>query len=231
MNHEDFRLVAGADPLHLSDEAVRHMDDCADCRAYHQEMLALEAQLGPALRIPVPPPPPLPSAAASAAGRAGTRRPRFWQYGIAASVAVAAAVAGLLFFGSQETLAHAVAMHADGEPESFLASAPVDPAAIARVMATTGVQLLPGGPMITYARNCPLRGHTVAHLVVQTAQGPVVVLVMTHETVSERRAFSEHGYRGVLVPTGHGSLAVLGAGDHDVDTVVAAVNDRIRYLQ
>jgi hypothetical protein len=251
MNHDDFRLAAGADPLHLAAEHLQHMADCADCRDYHAQLLALEARVGAALRIAVPPAPPVPVAApvpvatpetgavpetiaapvaSAAAGMTG--RPRSWRYGLAASLAVATVVSALLIFGySQQSLAHAVAMHADGEPESFLTSAPEDPAALAHVMATTGVQLLPGGPTVTYARNCPLRGHTVAHLVVHTPQGPVVVLVMTHETVASRRAFSDHGYHGVLVPTSHGSLAVLSAGDQDVDAVVAAVDARIRYLQ
>ena len=246
MNHEDFQLAAGSDPLHLSDEAARHRADCEACRQYHDEVLALEALLAPALKIRVPAAPTAllvdvtPAATPVAtpanvtpltAARPGARpRMRGWQYGLAASVA--AAVATLLSFGySQQSLAHAVAMHADGEPESFLTSTPTDPAALTRVMATAGVQLLPGGPMVSYARNCPLRGHTVAHLVVQTDKGPVVVLVLTHEHVAFRRTFADHGYHGVLVPTSEGSLAVLGAGDQDVDAVVAAVNARIRYLQ
>ena len=246
MNHEDFQLAAGSDPLHLSDDAARHAAECEECRKYHADILALEALLAPALKVRVPAAPPAPrldvtpaatpavtSATVTpiAAPRAGVRpRPRAWQFGLAASVA--AAVSTLLFFGySQQSLAHAVAMHADGEPESFLTSTPTDPTALARVMATAGVQLLPGGPMVSYARDCPLRGHTVAHLVVQTDKGPVVVLVLTHEQVAFRRTFSDHGYHGVLVPTSQGSLAVLGAGDQDVDTVVAAVNARIRYLQ
>ena len=231
MNHEEFRLAAGADPLHLSAAAQQHATGCSECRDFHAELLALEARLGPALRIAVPAAVPIRAEPVAARAPPRVTRPRVWQYGLAASLAVMTAVSALLFFGgSQQSLAHAVAMHADGEPESFLSSAPEDPAAVARVMATTGVQLLPGGPMVTYARNCPLRGHTVAHLVVQTPRGPIVVLVMTHETVAARRTFSDHGYHGVLVPTARGSLAVLGAGDGDVDAVVDAVNARIRYL-
>jgi hypothetical protein len=245
MNHEDFQLAAGADPLHLAEDAQRHRAECEECRRFHDEILSLEARLGPALKIPVPAAAPAPRVevtpavppavtAATVTPIAAVRptarpRPRLWQYGLAASVA--AMVATLLFFGySQQSLAHAVAMHADGEPESFLTATPTDPAALTRVMTTAGVELLPGGPMVSYARNCPLRGHTVAHLVVQTDKGPVVVLVLTHEQVASRRTFTDHGYHGVLVPASQGALAVLGAGDQDVDAVVAAVSARIRYL-
>ena len=239
MNHEEFRLAAGADPLHLSDEHAAHAAGCADCSRYHAELLALEARLGAALKIRVPAAPPavrnpplapvLAVTPVTTARAAAATRPRIWQYGLAASLA--ATVSALLFFGySQQSLAHAVAMHADGEPQSFLTSAPEDPAALARVMATLGLELLPGGPTVSYARNCVLRGHTVAHLVVQTSLGPVVVLVLTHEQVASRRTFSDHGYHGVLVPAPKGSLAVLGAGDEDIDAVMAAVNAKLRYL-
>ena len=244
MNHEEFRLAAGANPLHLSDEHAAHAAGCADCSRYHAELLALEARLGAALAIRVPAAPPVVRAAPVApiapvapvtpitAGRtAAAKRPRIWQYGLAASLAVATAVSALLFFGySQQSLAHAVAMHADGEPQSFQTAAPEDPAALSRVMATLGLELLPGGPTVSYARNCVLRGHTVAHLVVQTSLGPVVVLVLTHEQVASRRTFADRGYHGVIEPAPQGSLAVLGAGGQGIVAVVAALHARLRYL-
>jgi hypothetical protein len=130
----------------------------------------------------------------------------------------------------RDALAHAVAMHVDNEPQEFASSAPEDPAALARVMTDAGLQLLPGGPSVSYARSCPLRVHTVPHLVVRSAQGPVVVLVMTQEKVLARRAFADHGYHGVLVPTTKGSLAVLSSDEQNLDEIVSAVEARIRYL-
>ena len=235
MNHDEFQLAAGADPVHLSADQVQHLADCAACRAWHAELLALEARLRPALEIPVPAarprriaPLPPPQRIATLPAR---RRPRTWQYGIAATVALATAIGALLFTGSEESLAHAVTVHASGEPESFAATTAVDSEVVAKVMAEAGVQLLPGGPQVTYARNCPLRGHTVAHLVVQTPLGPVVVLVMTHERLDAQRSFVEGDYRGVLVPAAQGSLAVLGASGEDIGAVVAAVQARLRYLR
>ena len=220
MTHEGFQLAAGANPTSLIGEAVHHLAQCPECATFHAEMLTLEARLGPALRIPV-----------AAHGLPVRIRPMMWPYGIAAGFALAAAlVATILTVYPRDALAHAVAMHVKNEPQEFENSAPKDAAGLARVMTDAGLQMLPGGPAVSYARICPLRGHTVPHLVVQSAQGPVVVLVMTHETVASRRVFNDHGYHGVLVPTAKGSLAVLSSDPRNLDEVVSAVESRIRYL-
>jgi len=220
MTHEEFQLAAGANPTALSDEQAQHLATCPECAEFHAEMLKLEARLRPALQIPVP------------AQRSPVRlRTPVWPYGLAAALAFAAVlVVTFLAVYPRDALAHAVAMHVENEPQEFASSAPEDPAGVARVMADAGLQMLPGGPSVSYARSCPLRGHTVPHLVVQSAQGPVVVLVMTHETVPAKRAFSDHGYQGVLVPATKGSLAVLTSDKQNLDEIVSAVEARIRYL-
>ena len=220
MTHEEFQLEAGAHPTSLGEDAAQHLALCPECARFHAEMLKLEARLRPAMRISV------------AAQRAPMRAPpMLWPYGLAAALALAAVlVATFLTVYPKDALAHAVAMHVEAEPGEFASSAPEDPAGLARVMTDAGIQLLAGGPAVSYARSCPLRGHTVPHLVVQSAQGPVVVLVMTQEKVATRRAFADHGYHGVLVPTAKGSLAVLSADQRNLDEIVSAVEARIRYL-
>jgi hypothetical protein len=221
MTHEEFQLAAGADPNSLSEEQAQHAAQCPQCARFHAEMLALDARLRPAMRIcvadrPVP----------------VRVRPLIWPYGLAAALALAAVlVATFLAVYPRDALAHAVAMHVEAEPGEFASAAPADPSGLAKVLTNAGVQLLPGGPSVSYASSCPLRGHTVPHLVVQSAHGPVVVIVMTQENVATRRAFSDHGYHGVLVPTAKGSLAVLSADSENLDDVVSAVEARIRYLK
>ena len=81
---------------------------------------------------------------------------------------------------------------------------------------------------MSYAQSCQFRGHTVPHLVVQTAMGPVTVMVLPHDSVAKTVRFDEEGYRGVIVPVaGHGSLAVLARGP-DADLVeVGKVAERV----
>jgi len=74
---------------------------------------------------------------------------------------------------------------------------------------------------VSYASSCTFRGHLVPHLVVQTAMGPVTVMVLVHDSVSKQAPFDKEGYRGVIVPVpGHGSIAVLVRGQEaDLDAI------------
>ena len=220
MNHEEFQLAAGADPTHLSDEQRAHLAQCADCAAYHAELLRLEDRLRGALLISVP-------------ARAAPRpvRAPMWPYGLAAAVAlVSVLVAALLVSLPRDALARSVALHAGHEPAAFVTTQPVNSAKLAEVLRVSHVQMLPGGPTVTYASSCQLRGHTVPHLAVLTDHGPVVVMVLTEDPVKARQAFAENGYHGVLVPAARGSLAIVSEHDEDFDAIISAVASRVRYL-
>jgi succinyl-CoA synthetase beta subunit len=84
---------------------------------------------------------------------------------------------------------------------------------------------------VSYASSCEFRGHVVPHLVVQTAQGPVTVMVLVHEAAAKEVQFDERGYRGVIVPlAGHGSIALLMRSSDarmNVEEVAARVREAI----
>jgi hypothetical protein len=88
-----------------------------------------------------------------------------------------------------------------------------------QVLDRSGLRLRAGFADVTYARSCWFRGHWVPHLVVRTADGPVTLLLLRHESVSQATAFEESGYRGTLVPADGGSIAVLSRDAADVEAV------------
>ncbi|HEY0802454.1 MAG TPA: DUF3379 family protein, partial [Steroidobacteraceae bacterium] len=88
--------------------------------------------------------------------------------------------------------------------------------------------LRPGVWLVSYANRCRLRGHEVPHLVFQSNDGPVTVMMLPDETVRISTRFDENGYQGILVPVpGHGALAILERGHHmdrvEVDTFATHV--------
>lgn len=103
-------------------------------------------------------------------------------------------------------------------------------AALAEVMWKAGVELDNSPGRVMYARSYAFRGHTVPHLVVSTAQGPVIVLVLRHESVVSQRAFHEVGMTGVIAPAPHGGLAVLWQGSEHLDEVVEQILRSVRWL-
>jgi hypothetical protein len=153
---------------------------------------------------------------------------------IAASVLVAIVVAGSLWLAVPgRTLAADVVTHMAGEPEAWQTTdVPVPGSDLGAVLSNSHLRLKPDVGVVSYAQSCLFRGHHVPHLVVQTAAGPVTVMVLVHEPVHMTTQFDENGYRGVIVPApGHGSLAVLTRGEatdpKTVDEIAARVQNAI----
>lgn len=206
----DARFTLAADP-NDHDAALReHVAHCASCAAYAGDMQALDRRLRVALAVPVP------------AGRTTLRRDRHvtQHLALAASVAGVAILVGLLWTAlPRESLASAAVDHMSHEPDAWLTTSELPGDEIERVVSESGVRLEPGRLQVTYARQCWFRGHFVPHLVVQTHDGPVTVLLLPAERVARRTAFHEGGYRGTLIPAGRGSIAVLARDDASIDEV------------
>lgn len=210
---QEVRLAVGAEPQSLSAEVAAHLATCAACSRFRDETLRMDRDLRAALELPL----------------AEFRRPavrRVRRYALAASVMLGLMIAGAMWIVlPQPALAGEVVEHVLHEPGSWDGQA-VSADDIAAVLKAAGVEFDSELPIV-YAAPCPFRGRRIAHLVVQTASGPLTVMLLPHETVSRRREFSEEGVRGVLLPAGAGAVAVL-ARDGAVpaplaDEIVSAV--------
>lgn len=224
-----FRRTVGADPVHLDAEARAHAESCPACAAFRREALAFDARILAALRVQVP-------GQARGDARPGVGRVppidrRRW-LALAASIAGGVAIGSLLWLGSpRDTLAVDLVEHMDHEPGAMVATGrPTDPAQLAAVLARGGIRLRPGVGTVSFANSCPFRGRTVPHLVVQTDQGPVAVMVLRWEPVAAPVHFAEQGYAGTLVPAGPGSIAVIGSDGVDLGQVARRVRESVEWL-
>jgi hypothetical protein len=119
-------------------------------------------------------------------------------------------------------LAGELVEHVLHEPGSWQSRQPVAPELLAAVLAKAGVKYHSRWP-VTYASPCPFRGRVVPHLVVQTDRGPLTVMVLAHVASAEKEKFSESGYRGVVMPAGAGSIAVVARQGQDINGALDAV--------
>lgn len=148
----------------------------------------------------------------------------------AASVLLAAAVAASLWIAAPgASLAADVVSHMAEEPAAWTRTdLPVPPPKLQQVLGDSHIRLKPDAGLVSYANSCLFRGHVVPHLVVQTAEGPVTVMVLTHESLRRAVTFNEQGYRGVIVPVPHhGSLAVLARGADSDSARISGVAARV----
>ncbi len=225
----EFRRAAGADPQHLSPDAERHRVGCDGCAQHHRQLLAMDATIHKALNVPARDHSDAMRRTARREQRA-TPRPRW--VALAASLAAGVLIGSVLWIGHpRDSLASDVVEHMRGEPDSLVVTqVPADPASLVKVLAASGLRLRGDPGHVSYATTCPFRGATVPHLVVQTADGPVTVLVLRHVVVAEPRQFHEHGYAGTIAPFGPGSIAAIGATVEDTADVAARLRTATEWV-
>jgi hypothetical protein len=218
---EDARLLIGATPDEVPREFAEHLAGCDNCGTLQREMRSFEADLRRALQEPP-----------DMSRFLTRRRPPVWRgWALAASVvlvACAALVAWLLV--PSQTLAHQVVVHVQGEPQSWLATQQVSAAGIQQVLAKSGVQLDVTSEHVVYAQSCWFRGHYVPHLVLETARGPATVMLLRHEPVTRREAFSEAGMTGIIVPAQPGSIALLSRGGVDLGALAGEMQRDTHWM-
>ena len=219
MSCEQARLQIGADPTGSVAGLEEHLRDCTQCQQFREEMRTLDANIRRALEQPP--------------GWVGTpRRTTTWRpWALAASVLLAMlAVLSAWLLRPSDTLAREVVAHVQQEPDSWLAQQHVDAQGINEALRGAGVSLDITSDRITYAQSCWFRDHYVPHLVVQTAQGPVTVMILRNQRVSGRRTFHEAGMSGVIVPAPQGSIAVLARGGADVGGTATQMQQDVHWL-
>jgi hypothetical protein len=210
------RLAIGGDPHELSPELKEHLATCAACTRFRAETLALDGRLRAALELPL----------------AEFRKPAVQpvrRFALAASVVLAMIIGGgVWLLRPQPALAGDVLEHVKHEAGSWDAHEPLTAPELADVLRTAGVQFDSSMPVV-YAMACPFHGRLVPHLVVQTADGPLTVMLLAHEKVTVRQEFSEGGYHGVLLPAGEGSVAVLARDGNVPDAAAEKLVSGVRW--
>ena len=216
----EFRRRVGAEPFAEGAEIEAHRRECAGCAHHQDELRAMDAVIRRALEVD-----PLPRRDAAPAR---ARRTRF--FAIAASlVAGVAAALVVLVAAPRAAIAREVVAHVQHEPGAMDSGAPLRPAAVDEVLGPAGMRLGRGAGAVSFAARCVFDGRVVPHLVVQTPEGPVTVLVLSHRTISRPVRFDEQGYAGVVLAAPRGSIAVVGQGVRDLDAIARQVFNAVDF--
>lgn len=226
MNCLDFRRRIGAEPASHDMALTQHRAECATCAAYQDELLAMDALLARAMRIPLRPAEPR---AKSRPGPRSVPPPRRW-LALAASLVIGILVAATLWVSyPAPTLASEVMGHVGHEPGAWLASEPLAADAVEAVLAPSGLRLRGETGKVTFAKRCFVERHWVPHLVVQTANGPVTVLVLAHRQIEALVHIDGQEFTGVVLPAPRGSIAVVGRNVSGLDDIARQVFEAVEW--
>lgn len=225
MNCEELCTLVGAEPNTTRPDVLAHIEQCPECARYREEMQAMDRLIYRALSVNVPAP-------ATAVPRSNPRTwPRTWR--MAASLLVTAglvAITSIWLLSPRESFAAEVIQHIQEESNSLVrTSNVVSDERLEKVLGAARLRLKPGAAHVSYAMPCTFRGQLSPHLVVQTEQGPVTVLVVPKATGQRWQQVNEEGFQGVIVPAPRGVIVVLGQGA-PVDAVASTVLNALEYL-
>lgn len=211
----DVRRLVGAEPNLRDAGVLEHCKDCKSCAAFVREMQMLEARIERAFRVDVPEG--LEARIALDGSLRNTGSP--WRQPWLAAAASVLMVLGLGVTAylhqhpAGDDLGAAVVGHIMN-PEEAGAIGPDqslihDASLVTDAADGAGVKLKAQLAGVSYAHTCLFRGERVVHLVVQGEHGPVTILLLPHIHVDQDVPVDEHGFHGVIVPQGQGSIAIV----------------------
>lgn len=234
MNCEEYRQSIAADPSY--DGGGAHLSACSDCRAFRDDMRALDRKIGRALAIEVPSfsVPELPDVdTADVVPLAGHRRFTMPTWMAVAAVLVLGAFIGMRMLGSNVTypsLADEIVAHLDHEPYALrVTDKPVDAGRLARVVPASVANMNHDAGLITYAQTCVINGKMIPHLVVQGERGPVTILLLPDEMIDAATQLEGESINGILLPVGSGSVAIIGERDERLDDIQENVVNSVTW--
>jgi hypothetical protein len=216
MNCEDFRRQLMIDPF-CADEVFReHAANCCACARAREEAHRFERALRTALEAEF--------ASQDGAGRVTGARGSVWRLYplLILPVLLAALWVGMRSGAGSRAggdLGDLAIGHVRAEEAYLHAQGLVAPTVLASLFASFGASLVQTIGTVRFADRCVIGDGEGIHLVLPGDRGAVTVLVMPGKPRLRRESFRGRGLRGLLLPAGSGSLAVVGQPGEPLDPV------------
>ena len=201
-----------------------------------QQYQALDLKIAKALQIDVPElkMPELPDVDLSGVTPLPQRKRSMkpvW-FAIAATVVLATSISVRMsgIFETYDSLADAVLAHMDHEPGALrVTDVAVSDDRLARAVPASLAVYERGDSLITYAQPCVINGNSVPHLVIQGEHGPVTILLMPDEKIAEAMPIDGENVKGVILPVGDGSIAIVGGHDEPLEPIKKNVVNSVTW--
>ena len=229
MNFSKFKELIGADPLNKDPEILRARASGPEFEQLAAEAEEFEKKLQSAVQIPVD----TDALVSGILESRDTPKKRFpvWM-AMAASVVMVAGLVSTMWDGivQPDTVEEYVAQHFNHDGRKMLAKAdgPISAEEVASLMANWDLEAAPElMKRVTYIKKCFTINGMGAHMIVQTDNGPVTLIVMPNTEVTDRKLVSFDNMQAHLVALGGGSAAIIGRSDQAVSAIDSLVRRSI----
>ena len=149
-------------------------------------------------------------------------------YAIAASVLLAVVIL-VQVLPTTPALDEAVLTHIDDELDHLLEKRDINDETLDRLIGTFGGKFGQSIGQVNFAGLCNIRKGPGMHLVLQSAQGPVTVLIMPDEKIARRQVIGNGRFNGVILPVAEGSMAVVGENAAAITSVEMLMQKAISW--
>lgn len=233
MNCMEFRRMLLTDPASSEPAFVEHRRSCPDCAEAVERSVHLERRLREAVNVEVPEN--LASRILLKQSFEAPARARWWRgaraYALAATVVLAVGLAalGVASHVEQRRLSEEFVALVNGAPYALAATERVDRGQISEALRAAGVDLAESIGNVTFAGPCVIRGKISGHVVVQGRSAPVTVFLIKEKLVDHRATIHSEQYRGVVVPAGTGTIAIVSAPGESLAHLEALVRAAVRW--
>ena len=147
---------------------------------------------------------------------------------IVLAVSISLRMSGM--FDVHGTLADEVLAHLDHEPGALrVTDVAVSDQQLLRAVPATLAVFSRDAALITYAQPCVINGKQAPHIVVQGQHGPVTIILMPGEKVAEATTFDGENVRGIILPVGDGSIAIVGGREEELEPIQKNVVDSVTW--
>lgn len=229
MNFSEFKKLVGADPRNRERGIVEARQSGPEFEAVAREAEVFEDKLEAALHIA--PPADLLNRIKTISQQP-TQRWRRVPLALAASLVIAVGAAGLVWNQATrwDNIEDYLADHYsyDGANLVAKATAPVARADIDRVLATLDTSV--AGQLaetIRFIKFCPTPDGRGAHMVIDTQQGLVTIILMPHTGVADGELIEFQDKQAVLVKLGPGSAAIIGERGQGLEALQSTVRQSL----
>ncbi|MCU7939446.1 MAG: DUF3379 domain-containing protein [gamma proteobacterium symbiont of Bathyaustriella thionipta] len=127
-------------------------------------------------------------------------------------------------------LAQDVITHVHEDTHALNVRMDVPKSSIDTMLASYGGKL--EGPIgqVSFLGHCIVGGHTGIHLVLNTAQGLVTVILLPTQSINQPSSLADSQFNGVLYPSQKGSIAIIAEHTKSVEDTRQKINQNLHWI-
>lgn len=232
MNCIDVRRKLTVEPAIHDLAMTQHITQCRSCAAYLQQQNSLTDSVLQVMSVDVPQD--LVSSILLQQSINENKHKGFYReslHAIAASLILAVGVVtGLVLFNSPNSLDQLALLHVKDEISHLADHNNVSLTTVNGILQPFNMQLASSLGQVNYVGSCNMRVSKGVHLIIQGKNAPVTILFMPGEYVSKRQVITDAIFKGRVIPTQGGSLAIIGAQAELLDDIEQQLQQLITYI-